>query len=181
MPIVVCFVLSIALVCAVHVFDSIAATGLPLAALVGAAGIAFLFDERARPVTNVSPRGGVWALALRCAAAALLLCILVAVFLTVPSNVRGEGLGWILVLTALTALVLMADLSGVRRGVLNPGVFVAPAVVLAGIAPLVIGLFVDWASPYPQPALGGAWGLIWMVGGLLGVFGSVVLIFGRTA
>jgi hypothetical protein len=174
-PVAGCVAGATVLVAAVHRWPSIASLGLPLAGLTVVAAACLLFDEPAVAVSAVTPRGRRWAPALRSAVAALLLAVGIALLATLPANVAGEHSDWVLVLAGLTAVALLVVLSRARGQVAQPGAGVASAVVLGGLTPLVLGLMLDWRSPYPPPpGLSDGLRMFWAGGAALatcGVFG----------
>jgi hypothetical protein len=150
-PVTGCVAVAALLVAAVHRWPSMASLGLPLAALTVVAAACLLFDDPPVAVSAVTPRGRRWAPAQRSMFAALLLAAGIALFATIPADVAGDLSDWVLVLGALTAAALLAVLTRVRGQVPQPGASVASMVVLGGLTPLVVGLMLDWPSPYPAP------------------------------
>jgi hypothetical protein len=173
-----CVAAATLLVAAVHQWPSVAGVGLPLAALTLVAGVCLLFDEPAVAVSAVTPRGRRWAPALRSAVAAMGLGIGVVLLSTIPAEIAGDHSDWTLVLAALTAAALLAVIARGRREVAQPGGGVASIVVLAGLTPLVLGLMLDWPSPYPAPpGLSGGLRAFWAsaaAGAVVGVVGLLV-------
>jgi len=159
-------------------WESLAGLGLPLVALLAAAAVAFVFDDAAAAVTSVAPRGARWARGARAAVAVVPLALATAVLSGVPRDLRGDRTDWVLVVAALGAVVLAAALVGAARQVPRPGGPLAPAVVLAGMAPLVVGLFLDLRSPYPVPGLTADLRLFWSAALGAGVLGTAALLAG---
>lgn len=173
-----CLAAGAALVAALHLWESFAALGLPLVALVSVSAAAFLLDEPAVAVTTVAPRGARWALAGRSAVAVVPLAGGAALLLAAPEGVRGDAAGWLLVLAGLVAVVLLLTLAGARRQVPRPGATVASGVILLGMTPLVVGMFLDWRSPYPMPDLSRELQVFWTSALVVGLVGCGSLLRG---
>ena len=176
-PLAGCVAVATVLVAAVHRWPSIASFGLPLAAVTVVAAVCLLFDETAVAVSAVTPRGRRWAPTLRSAVAALPLAAGVALLSTIPADVAGDPGDWALVLGGLTDAALLAVLSRARREVAQPGAAVASVVVLGGLTPLVVGLMLDWRSPYPPPpGLSDGLRTVWAGGAALATCGVLGLL-----
>ena len=171
-----CLTVGGALTVTTHRWESVAGLGLPLVALVSASAAAFLLDEPAVAVTTVAARGGRWATSARLAVGLVPLAAGAALLLAAPDQVRGDGTGWVLVLAGLLAVVLLLTLVGARRQVPRPGATVASAVVLLGMAPMVLGMFLDWRSPYPMPDLSHELQVFWTGALAAGLLGCGVLV-----
>lgn len=180
-PVAGCAAFSALLVAAVHRWPSIASLGLPLAAVTVVAAVCLLFDEPAVAVSAVTPRGRRWAPGLRIAVAVLAFAAGVALLSTIPADVAGDPGDWMLVLAALTAGALLAVLLRARSQVAQPGAAVASAVVLGGLTPLVLGLMVDWRSPYPPPGLSDGLRMFWAGGAVVSLCGILGLLATRRA
>lgn len=179
-PVMGCVAVAALLVALVHRWPSIASLGLPLAVVTVVAAACLLFDEPAVAVCAVTPRGRRWAPALRSVVAALALAVAVALLSTIPAAVRGDRRDWLLVLAGLTATALLAVLARVRRQVAQPGAGVASVVVLGGLTPLVMGLLLDWRSPYPlPPGLSDGLRVFWAAGAALALCGVLGLFTTR--
>lgn len=135
--------------------------GLPMAALLAVAAAALVYDEPAVAVTTVTPRGSRWAPASRLAAGLAMLGMGLALVLTGPGT-TDEG-AWTLALGGLGGLVLLTAVEGSARQVPRPGGAIAPLVVLVGLAPLVLALFLEVRAPWPAPGLTGAQRGLWAV------------------
>ena len=72
-------------------------------------------------------------------------------------------------------MVLLA-LAGTVRQVARPGSAIASATVLLGMTPIVLGLFLDLRSPYPQPPLTDGLVAFWAIAAVLGALGCAVLL-----
>ncbi|TNM36645.1 hypothetical protein FHP29_21220 [Nocardioides albidus] len=142
-----------------HRWESLSVLTLPLTAVLVAASAAFVYDDPAVAAAAVTPRGSVWALAVRSACGIVTLATGLVLLLGAPGD-QDTG-GWALVLGGLGGGVLGLTLAGSRRQVALPGTVIAPVVVLAGLAPLVVVLFADVRSPYPLPALDGPLRIFW--------------------
>lgn len=173
-----CLAAGAALVATTHRWEAFAGLGLPLAALVSAAAAAFLLDEPAVAVTSVAARGGRWAVCARVAVALLPLAAGVLLLLAAPDGVRGDATAWSLVLAGLLSAVVVLTLVGARRQLPRPGATIASAVVLLGMAPTVLGMFLDWRSPYPTPDLSEELEAFWAVLLAAGLLGSGALVLG---
>lgn len=123
----------------------------------------FSFDERALAVVEVTPRGGSWRRSLRLGVGlAPGAAWLVALALDPGGLSLGPG-DWGLVGLAAVAVGAAAAslLSG--REVASPGGILAPWVVLALCAPVVVSLFLGVGQIYPYDQMGSArvtwWGV----------------------
>jgi hypothetical protein len=157
-------------------WSSLASLSVPLGILLLVSAACFAFDEPAVAVTAVTPRSSRWAMASRCGACAALLVAGLVLLAATPGSVVGDLAR---VLFASGAVALAAVLVGVRREVARPGAVVATAVVLGGLAPLVVGPFFDWPSPYPPPALGDGLRAAWGVAAAVGLITVVAGVRGR--
>jgi hypothetical protein len=157
-------------------WPSMALVALP--ALVGscAAAAAFTFDEPALPVVEVTPRGATWRRTARLAAAGVPL-LLWAVFVLVRPGDLPLSRGWWL-LIGLAAITLTAGLAALasRRAVPSPGGALAGGVVLAAIAPVVIGAFLDWESLYPMGQFPTSVVVVWLSVGAAGVLACLAAL-----
>lgn len=129
--------------------DGLAGIGLPLVAVLTVAAAAFVLDEPALPVTAVTPRHG-WAERSRLAVAVLPLLTGLGLLLAAPGNAQGAE--WTLLVAGLGGAVLLLAAVASRRGVPRPGAGLASAVVLLGLSPLVVGVFVELPALYPFEA-----------------------------
>lgn len=179
-PVTGCVAVATLLVAAVHRWPSIAGVGLPLAAVTVVAAACLLFDEPAVAVSAVTPRGRRWAPALRSVSAVLVLAVGIALLSTIPADVAGDLSDWVLVLGGLTAVALLVVVSRAQGQVAQPGAGVASVVVLVGLTPLVIGLMLDWRSPYPPPpGLSDGLRTLWAGGAAVGMLGVLGLFATR--
>lgn len=153
--------LVVALIAAAHRWEEVEGLALTLAALVTVAAAALVYDDAAVAVTAVTPRAR-WAQWARLAAGVAVLALGGAVLLTGAGHTDRSD--WALAVAALGGATLLVALVGRQRQVPRPGTPVASGVVLLGLAPLVVGLFLDLGSPYPAPGLTDAaatrWGVV---------------------
>lgn len=147
-----------ALLGATHRSESLSGLALPLAALLTAAAAGLVYDDAAIAVTAVTPRAG-WARRSRLVAGLSVLGVGGALLLLRAGGTDRSD--WILALAGLGGATLLLVLAGHRRHVARPGTPVASGVVLLGLAPLVLGLFVDLGSLYPAPGLSDAATTTW--------------------
>lgn len=122
---------------------------LPVLVACCAAASAFVFDEATLPVVEVTPRGGTWRRTARLAVAAVPLAVWTLVVVLRPGDLPLARPSWLLV--GLSAVALAAGGAGIasRRSVASPGGSLAAVVVLAAIAPVVIGSFLGLDTIYP--------------------------------
>ena len=114
-----------------------------------AAASAFVFDERAATVVAVTPRGATWRRTARLAVAALPLGLWTLMVLRPPHELSFARPGWWLVGAATIVLTVGIAGAAARRELPAPGAVLAPVVPIAVFSPVVIALFLDWASIYP--------------------------------
>ncbi|WP_141012589.1 hypothetical protein [Nocardioides sambongensis] len=162
----------------VHRWAETATLGLPLVALLAAASAGLLVDEPAAAVVDVTPRGGRWAGSARVLAAGLPLGAGLILVSAVSVDTVGDAdatKDWLVVLGALGATVLASGLA-LRRRVPQPGGAVASAVVLSGIAPTVVTMFIDARSPLPPPALSEDLVIFWSTLAGVGLLAILLLL-----
>lgn len=155
-------------------WDSVIGLALPLAALLAVSATAFVYDEPAVAVTTVTPRGRRWAVLARLGAGGAVLALGLGLLLAVPGPVDGPG--WGLLLAGAGGTVLLIALAGSRRQLPRPGATIASVVVLLGMAPLVLGTFLDLGSPYPMPELTDRLTALWVGTGTVAWLGIALLL-----
>ena len=148
--------------------------GLPLAALLAASCAAFVFDEPAVAVTAVTPRGSRWGRSARLALAGLPVLAGSALLAAAPGDT--DLAGWTVVVLGLGGTVALLALAGSVRQLARPGSAVASAAVLLGMTPIVLGLFLDFRSPYPLPPLTDGLTAFWGSASTISVLACAVLL-----
>lgn len=170
-----CLVAAGGVVGLVHWSHAFAVVGVPVAFASTAAAAAFVLDEPALAATSVTPRGAAVRVA-RSLVVLLPIAIGTVWTTTLPDPVRPDRSDALLVMVALATGALLLALAGNRRQLPRPGAAIASAVVLAGLAPLPLGLIVGFGPPYPLPDLSTGARAFWAGGALVGALGTAALL-----
>lgn len=160
-----------------HRWDSLTGLVLPLVALLAVAAAALVYDDPSVAVSAVTPRGDRWAGVRRLGCGAVPLGAGTVLLAGAPGEVETGS--WGLVVAGLGASVLLLAATASRRQLARPGSAIASGVVLLGLAPMVVGTFLDVRSPYPLPDLSTGLTACWAALATLGVLGCVALLAGH--
>lgn len=146
---------------------------LPVLVACCAAGAAFLFDETALPVVEVTPRGALWRRTARLATSALPLCTWTVAIWWRPGDLPLDRSSWLLLGAAAIAVTAGAAGLASRHGITTPGAALAGVVVLAAVSPIVVTSFLGLDSVYPVGGFPAGVRTFWLVLGAVGLLACV--------
>ncbi|NYG57088.1 hypothetical protein BJ980_000011 [Nocardioides daedukensis] len=172
-----CLAVALALIAVITEWPRLVGTGLPAMVLLTGAAAGFAFDEAAVRVTSVTVRGTRWAPLARLLAALVLALGGAGLAVAAADEAVLDRSDWALLALALGGGTAVVAVFLGRHQVARPGSWIASALVLAGLTPLVLAMLVELRSPYPLEAWTSTLRTGWASIAVLGWVGAAWLAF----